>query len=385
MSPDMQEEAPDLTGDSPRDRVTKRLREDILAGRIAAGETLPTERWLAETFGVARGTIRAALKELEREKLIQARRHAKRIATPRLTPQATLLARTYVTLTQLLDEPSLGPQSGLLGAVEAGIFNAGRRAGLHGLLLQQNSLDDGYLEITLRSRPCGVIVTNSLLNSSSTLARLACLFNGLRLPVVVNSAAPELAAYDRVVFDHAAGSALLTDFLIRRGCRRMLRLWSSSYETDWLRERNRGYEETLRIAGLPILPPLHAEGLPYDRSDLPGRAHCYAATLAEFLRSNDPPQGILATTDSDVFAIAAACRLCGIEPGVNLLIVGYDNNWNDAPAAADRALSGYIPPATVNKHDFEAGQAMIGLLLQRQRDPRAAARIERIAPKLVLT
>ena len=50
--------------------VTDRLRDDILAGRYQTGDHL-TERELAEEFGLSRGPIRDALRQLDNEGLVQ--------------------------------------------------------------------------------------------------------------------------------------------------------------------------------------------------------------------------------------------------------------------------------------------------------------------------
>jgi len=49
------------------------LRESILRGKLPAGLRLPTERALAEQFGVHRSTVRSALAQLEAEHLVSAR------------------------------------------------------------------------------------------------------------------------------------------------------------------------------------------------------------------------------------------------------------------------------------------------------------------------
>jgi GntR family transcriptional regulator of gluconate operon len=50
--------------------VTDQLRESIMSGDLRPGDRLPLETELAEQFGVSRGPIREALRELEREGLL---------------------------------------------------------------------------------------------------------------------------------------------------------------------------------------------------------------------------------------------------------------------------------------------------------------------------
>ena len=51
-------------------QVADQLREEILAGRLAPGEALPTERDLAEQFGVSRTSVREALRVLQAQHLV---------------------------------------------------------------------------------------------------------------------------------------------------------------------------------------------------------------------------------------------------------------------------------------------------------------------------
>jgi DNA-binding FadR family transcriptional regulator len=52
------------------DRVHATLRADILAGRLAPGDAVPSERRLAEDLGVNRHAVREALKRLEQAGLV---------------------------------------------------------------------------------------------------------------------------------------------------------------------------------------------------------------------------------------------------------------------------------------------------------------------------
>jgi len=51
-------------------QVADQLREAILAGDLSPGEALPTERELAESFGVSRPSVREALRALQAQGLI---------------------------------------------------------------------------------------------------------------------------------------------------------------------------------------------------------------------------------------------------------------------------------------------------------------------------
>jgi len=53
--------------------IAELIREAIVAGELNYKERLPSERSLSETYNVARGTVREALKQLENEGLVQTR------------------------------------------------------------------------------------------------------------------------------------------------------------------------------------------------------------------------------------------------------------------------------------------------------------------------
>jgi DNA-binding GntR family transcriptional regulator len=59
--------------DAPYEQVAAALRADIAAGRYPPGERLPTERALAERFGVERPTIRLGIQLLVAEGLVRRR------------------------------------------------------------------------------------------------------------------------------------------------------------------------------------------------------------------------------------------------------------------------------------------------------------------------
>lgn len=53
--------------------VIEQIKNLILEGNLSPGDVLPTERELAQSFGISRGTLREAFRILEREGLIEVR------------------------------------------------------------------------------------------------------------------------------------------------------------------------------------------------------------------------------------------------------------------------------------------------------------------------
>ncbi len=76
----------DWLGEAKAKQVYLVLRDRILSGAISLGAKLPTENELAHCYGVSRVTVRRALGELARERLIERRRSAGTRAIYRPSP-----------------------------------------------------------------------------------------------------------------------------------------------------------------------------------------------------------------------------------------------------------------------------------------------------------
>src|SRR4051812_50119190 len=63
----------ELSRSSLPDQVFHRLAADVLAGRYAPGERLPTQRALAAALGVNMASVREGIKRLEQLKLVETR------------------------------------------------------------------------------------------------------------------------------------------------------------------------------------------------------------------------------------------------------------------------------------------------------------------------
>ncbi|HEX3984060.1 MAG TPA: FadR/GntR family transcriptional regulator [Acidisoma sp.] len=106
--------AASVRGDA--ETLRKLLGREIASGRWRIGDKLPTERELGETYGVARNTVRRALRALEDEKLII--RHVGRgtfkaggadAAEEAFLPSADSLSPAGVVECRLIFEPEMAP------------------------------------------------------------------------------------------------------------------------------------------------------------------------------------------------------------------------------------------------------------------------------------
>ncbi len=89
-------------GEAKAKQVYLVLRDRILSGAVAFGAKLPNENELADNHGVSRVTVRRALGELARERLIERRRSAGTRVTYRPSP-APMIADISGVLANLAD------------------------------------------------------------------------------------------------------------------------------------------------------------------------------------------------------------------------------------------------------------------------------------------
>lgn len=355
---------PALIQDSPRLRVVRGLRDDVATGRLARQDRIPAESRLAHRFGVCRSTIRAALTELERQGVLARQPHRGFRVQPQAEPGG-LMNQTVAVFSALENDPRPNLFAGNDEAVESGVVDSLRAAGLNALVLHPSMAHPAGVARVARSRPFGAVVTvpaSETTDRTTLFADLAS--SGVPLAFYGNDA--ELAAFDRVASDHEAGTAGLVERLAAAGRRRILRLWTVPASVSWVQAHNAGYERTVARCGLRSLPAAYAPGIPFrqigDRQSFDQRVRHFAGFLAEHLVARQPVDAIMVVTDSETFPLAAACRLLGRHPGDDVLVAGYDNDWKDAP---ERAWEPAIPWATVDKHTHLLGENLISLLLER--------------------
>jgi DNA-binding LacI/PurR family transcriptional regulator len=361
---------PIVENQAPRARALRSLRQYIESGRIRSGDVLPPERVLCEMLEVSRGTLRRVLEALEKEGLVspmnggKTRTVAERTADNNsLKPQGEAIALLSPNAQKAIEGHR---QSGWADFIALGALQEIQRAGLNAMTVGGGSFSEKDLEWILRWRPYGVVIPELHKHpAQELLERLA--HAGIRS--VIYSGAEELAAFDRVSSDHETGTYDLTKWFLDRGRRRIAMVWGKEeIPSYWHLARLRGYERAMKEAGLSPLPSIVYSPDYFDPASQEGfeaRARYFVGWLARPLSGSKPVDTILAQTDGNVPALATACQILGLKPNKDVWLGGYDNYWQDT---IERAWCPIVPMVTVDKQNWQIGQQLVKLLLDRVAD-----------------
>jgi len=345
---------------SPRRRAIALMRSWIQDGRYTSGQALPAERELAKSMGVARVTVRSALAELVREGLLEAAfRRQHRVAG---LASGGLMSRTVAVLS--LHHKKDSPRRGYDLAIQLDASRLLEQAGLHVLNLNPQTLLAGGLTHLLAQRPRGVLVTYDV-SESEVGPELIAACAEAHIPVTAYGYSPALRRCDVVTCDQEAGSYQLARWLLQRGRRRIQRVWRVGSDSHWLRQRDAGYERAMHEAGIEPLPPVVIPGMPIaipDHAAWTATVRTIAGHLPEHLCGPQPIDAVMVASDPHANQIAAALRLFGKVPNVDVDIVGYDHTWSDEPSRMWEATG---PLATVDKRCDRICQELSALMLDR--------------------
>lgn len=98
------------------ERITAHLRRRIVTGELAVGERLPSEDELTKIFGIARSTLREALRVLEAQGLVEIRRG--RGGGPVVTEPSLELAANALAISLQLQGATVGDMVAVRGVLE---------------------------------------------------------------------------------------------------------------------------------------------------------------------------------------------------------------------------------------------------------------------------
>ena len=351
-------------GESPRTFALRFMRKSLADGTWAYGERLPTELSLSEVLGLSRKTIRAAYAQIENDGSIVCKETSGRF---RMSESATA-AKSSCTQTICIVSPG-DIYAGIPNAwteVINGVLAATHRADHTMAVMKHDFMTSGAPRGLGELHPMGLILPTL---DNLTTSEILPVLHRLRkadISVVIGVDEPELADFDRIIPDHKNAMLEAVNKLVEMGRRRILRVWLSPRHS-WIKARDDGYEEGVKTNGIRSLPPVLLPEL-HKRSQIPEqrnfhiRARQYLGFLYDTLKSRERPDAIVVSSDCDIFAVAAACRLFGINPEKDIAIVGFDNYWQ---TCWERLLEDTVPAFTVDKQNNLWGEAFVQMLIDR--------------------
>lgn len=355
-----------------RFRVRAVVREWISAGRLENGEPLPSERELAERLGVGRSAIRSALELLQREGLLTETPDGRRVvslgsagSTSQAVGSDNVLRSTVVVLTPHPEPNAKHRQPGWVEQLVQGAIHGLRMQGLDVLAMHPDRLTGGGFERFQSAVPMGVLLPEAVGLTGDYGPSLKVLQH--RGAGVVVYGYSETRDFDRVYSDHTAGMYELTSWMIARGRRRVAMSWPTVTPLPyWYRMRREGYERAMSDAGLRPLPTLFvprvSEDSPITAEQFDFGWRQYVGFLLDAVRGESAVDALLCHTDRGTFYAAAALRKCGVRPGEDVVIGGYDHY---AAECEERAWCPDLPLVTMDKQNWRMGEEMVRLLGER--------------------
>ena len=368
--------------ESAQARALRILRDWVQNGHYQPGQTLPSEDAMSRQAKVSRGTLRLAIQRLKNEGLLQTQQGRRHVVPAPLSGKS-LMSSTIILLCGS-HETKPGLRGATFEAVDSGCFDTARELRWNLLTLHAACLE-GSTRKLLADPPFGLMFSEFAAECGLGPAECDRIIDA-GLPVVVQSNNARWAKYDRVVSDHADGARQLTQWLVKQGRKRILRVWVGIRDRSayWVKARHSGHEDAMREAGLQVLPIVD---VPFQQqtADL-DLARYYGGFLIEWMQGANAVDAIMVNTDPAVIHAAAACQLFGKRPNEDVAIVGYDNTWGDLSEAEKNRIPGFSGPlATMDKLNYEVGQTMTRMLLDRGNNQLPAKRqLCMVAPKMVI-
>jgi len=360
----------------PGTQLSTKLRSEILAGKIAAGEFLPTERKLSASHGLAVMTVRRALQQLQREGLvtIEPRRGCRVLAAANDPLKGCPLAHLHAYSAETVLD-------GVQSHINLALQGAAARRGWSALAVHVGPRPPAEVLEQLRAaRAWGIIL--------ETAERgLLDLVRDSGVPAIMVNAWTEGAPFDAVLQDNYQGGFLAAQHLIERGHRKIA--WFGPVgASNFSRERLGGASAALAAAGLDLPAELRTdtallrsgatEGSVALAKEPAGRDLEEAAT--ELLSRRDRPKAVLTLWTDVALALAAAARKLGLVLGRDLDMVGW---------ALEAHLDKYRPtfaggpvPPMITWRVEDLARAAVARLAERRADPGMPAMRIAVATRL---
>jgi LacI family transcriptional regulator len=281
----------------------------------ARSDFRPTVRDVARQAGVSPMTVSRVVNGSPRVQPETRRRVEVAIAALGYVPNRvarSLGARTTGTLGLIVPDVT----DPFFTLILRGAEDVSRRAGYRVILCNTDSdvaREDAYLEDMVAHQVEGLLIAPVSDRSRSHLRRLA----QHRVPfVLVDRAIPGVES-DLVQGDSVGGARQLVEHLIELGHRRIAHV-TESQEVSTARDRQRGYQEALAAAAIPLDPDLVHVG---EGATVAGARAATEALLAD----RQPPSAVFAVNNLAAVGVVEALRGHGLDVPNDIALVCFDD------------------------------------------------------------
>jgi DNA-binding LacI/PurR family transcriptional regulator len=347
------------------------LQADIASGRLRSGDRLPSEAQLVRTFGASRITVGRAMRDLQREGLVDRRPGSGTFVRPRLTP----VPATATGLTFGLIAPDL-EQAEVLDAI-CRALTATPTGGRHAVLWGTTTFDGARAEAEawalcqqhLERQVTGAFFAPLEHTSSKDAVnrRIARAFDDAGVPLVLLDRSVEpygrYESHDVVGIDNRRAGFRITSHLVERGAQRISFVAHADAAAS-VDARLAGYREALHVHGALVHPQLVLS----VRADLASEVVAFVGRVH--------PDAIVCANDRTAAGVMHALIGAGIRVPADVRLAGID----DVPYAAMLP----VPLTTMRQPCREIGAAAMAAMLDRVSRPDLPPRDIFLHPTLVV-
>ncbi len=356
------------------------IREYILSlidtEEYQSGRLLPTLRQIAQEFNTSVTPVIQAMREFEREGIIEMVQGQGCRVRNFVRKDGEIIARPIVDVIGISEPLDARTRRHTIAGLQLGILQTlGTTSDLKSTVIaiphnDANALD-GALRDIIQQRPDGLTVGPVGEISDPQISRL----QQIRIAgthVVLFAASHEVATFDAIVSDFRLGQRLLTEHLLKKGHRELLRFRFSD-RTYYEKLKQKGFADALQDGGFPegtdlkwtleLVDPPANQVLDLNAKRLEQTTGALAIAF-----SQRPITAIMAANDHRAAEVMAALEILG-KTGIE--VTGYDGFWNElhgqisADYGAD--IANRQSPVSVDTQLVQCGSHMATLLIERVR------------------
>lgn len=328
-------------------QVYRALQREIHTGRWKGGDRLPSEAELVRRFGASRITVGRAVRDLQREGIVERRAGS---GTYVKGPRPGAAALSFGLLI-----PDLG-ETEIFEPICQGMMAsplARQHALLWGSFTAAKSKEERAWELCqqyIERKVSGVFFAPLELTADKddVNKRIARTLDDARIPIVLLDRTvlpyPQRGHHDLVGIDNRRAGFLVTDHLLRLGCRRIafVGLPNAAATVD---AREAGYREALHVSRVPFDPALVHRLDPVDTS-----------AVAQLMESSRP-EGIVCANDWTAARLMHTLLRLGRALPRDVRLVGIDD--------LEYASLLPVPLTTLRQPTAELGAAALAAMLDR--------------------